>query len=96
VDRPPKAPPIPIARPVQCCPLCAQTLSPGWLSRLASVPARWAVWMVYGGRGRTARLADMPVRGVHPADVERHLGTVPRALIERLRDLAQDLRDAGW
>jgi hypothetical protein len=52
--------------------------------------------MVYGGRGRTARLADMPVGGVHPADVERHLGTVPRALIERLRALAEDLRDAGW
>jgi hypothetical protein len=38
----------------------------------------------------------MPVPGAHPADVERHLPTVPRLLIERLRDLAQHLRDAGW
>jgi hypothetical protein len=42
------------------------------------------------------KLGDVLVRNARPDDVEEHLGTVPRMLIERLRDLAQDLRGAGW
>ena len=96
VDRPPPEPRIPVARVVPCCPTCGQTLTQRWLARLSNVAPRWGVWLAYGGRGRTMKLGDVLVRNARPDDVEEHLGTVPRMLIERLRDLAQDLRGAGW